>query len=477
MNLQDQLNGILQDLSKADVETTLILGAVLLLIAGLITQKTAVLKVVFFSVILFAFSFSIDQGEEGTLLSESLIANRTLVSFTSLFVLLTSLVLLFPRKKHVVEFYFFVLALLIGSVFMIKANSILVVYLSIELVSFTSYILTSFAFKRQSHEAAIKYLLFGAISSAVMLVGLGLVYGTTGTFLISDWGVGQFDSILPQLGVLFFIFGTLFKSSIFPFHIWTPATYQSAPIDAVALFSVIPKLAGLILLNRVVIQLGFNYDDWLMGVLLVLGMSTIVVGTLGALSQSNTRRLISFGSVAHSGFLMILVLDPQGNPDVFWFYGVIYAVMNFGAFYLVDAFEAQSIYLNREYEGARPNVWVGGVFIIILVSLVGLPPMGGFSAKLLLFSSMWNMYLQSNTLLILIYFLLAVFATVASLFFYLRIPYFQFVHPKVKNERPSIEFSLSMKIIATIFAVMLLLSFFAPKLLVMMQQMLNNVHE
>ena len=151
-----------------------------------------------------------------------------------------------------------------------------------------------------------------------------------------------------------------------------------------------PKLGALLLLKRLLVVAPAS--DWLMEVVLVLGMGTIILGTLGALRQSNTRRMISFGSIAHSGFLLGLVAVDY--PDAFWFYGVVYGIMNLGVFYLVDRYEGQEVFLHKQYAFTSNELVVGGAFTLMLVSLVGLPPLAGFTAKLFFFSSLWEVYTQ-----------------------------------------------------------------------------------
>lgn len=478
MRLQDQLDGILNDASMALTESSLIIGAIALLLTGLITNRPIVLKAVFVIVVITAFFLNHQVVEEGVFLSQSLFVDAEIIGFTSLFLLLGLLILLFQRKHHCTEFYFLILSLLVGSVFMMKANSLLLIYLAVELVSFTSYILTGFSFKKEGFEASIKYLLFGAVSTAIMLVGLGLIYGTSGIFYLTDLSSQSLENVIQQVGFLFVLFGILFKVAIFPFHIWTPATYQFAPIDSVAIFSVVPKIAGLILLNRLLIQSGLDYMHWTFALVLILGISTIIIGTLGALRQVDARRMISFGSISHSGFLLGFVLMPTYNPEAFWIYAVIYGVMNYGAFYMLEQYESFSIYNINDYSRSRNEVLVGGVFTLILVSLVGLPPLAGFTAKLFLFSTLWESFQHSGFNAIGLYLVISVIATVASLFFYFKIPRNIFLsregHKTAKDE---FVFSFKAKIIATIFAITLLMLFFVPKLIISLQLLLNNGHE
>ena len=359
---------------------------------------------------------------------------------------------------------------------MMKANSILLIYLSIELVSFVSYILTGLSFNKKGNEAAIKYLLYGTLSSSILLFGLALTYGETGSFALSEWDGSYFNSLVSQVGLFLIVLGLFFKISVFPMHTWVPATYESAPADAVAVISIIPKLAGIVLLQRLISHSEIGLSSWVYQLILLLGVGTVLVGTLGALNQNNCRRMISFGAVAHSGFLLpFAFLTSSTSADAFWWYAVVYSLMNVGVFYLIDQFERKGVMNNSHYSLGKNEVVIGVTFTVMLISLVGLPPFAGFTAKLFLFTALWESYLLSDNSLILIYMVISVAATVAALFFYLRIPY----HLFLSKEEPttSIEFSISTKFIATIFAIAMLLLFFVPKLVVMIHQLLNNVHE
>lgn len=462
MSLTQQLSEILNDLQLIQTETALIIGAIFLLITSLISKSGWVSKIVFSIVILTAFYFNSFLTETGLALSDSILLSPIAKQFTNLF-LITGLVLLVYKRgqKHSSEFYFFILSLMIGGVFIMKANSLLIIYISIELASFTSYILTNFSFKKAGYEASVKYLLFGAISSAIMLFGLGLIYGATQTFYTHEWNVNTFNELLPQVGLLMLLLGIFFKASLVPLHIWVPATYQSAPNDATAFMSIVPKLAALVLLYRIVQTDAI--PDWMYNLTLSLGILTIVFGTLGALRQSNVRRMISFGAIAHSGFLLPFVLiDSTTALESFWWYSNVYTVMNLAIFFLISAFERNEIYEWKKYSSSN-QTWIGISITIILVSLVGLPPLAGFTAKFLLFSSLWEFFNLSSNELYVLYLLIAVFATVVSLFFYLRIPYALFISKSENNL--SISINLSTKIIATLFTIVLLLLFFAPQIL------------
>lgn len=477
MNLSEQLSGILNDLQSVWTESALILGAIAILIIGLIKSNDIIIKLLFSTVVIVTLWLNIANQSEGLMMMNSIFITKSSIYFGSLFLLVALLITLFPRdKKHSTEFYFFILAMLCGSFFMMKANSLLIIYLSIELVSFASYILTNFSFKKHGFEAGIKYLLFGAISSAIMLFGLGLIYGATGTFTISNLSELASIELISQVGLVMMLLGIFFKISIVPAHLWVPATYQSAPCDAVAFMSIVPKIAGLILLQRVLGLEALELNHWIFELVLLLGILTIIIGTLGAFRQSNTRRMISFGAIAHSGFLFpFALINTSTSSEAFWWYGVVYALMNLAVFYLLDQYERKGAITLAAYGASAKSVLMGTSFTLILVSLVGLPPLAGFTAKFFLFTTLWEHYLSTDSIIVLSYLLVAVLATVGSLFYYFQIPKNIFLTKDQPDQ--SINFSLWAKIIATLFSIGLLLLFFAPKLVIVMQQLLNNVHE
>ncbi len=467
MNLKEQLEQTLNDLSKISTETVLLLGALALLIIGLLTKNSLASKACFGLIICVALWSSFFFESKGLIFHKSLILNDLNRLFTPLLIVSAGFMLLFDRKKHTAEFYFLVLALLVGSLFMIKANSLLVTYLSMELVSYVAYTLTVFSFSTKGNESAIKYLLFGAVSSAIFLMGAGMVYGYAETIFISDLKMTDLSAPFLQVGLALMFFGVFFKISVFPLHIWTPAIYQSAPVDAVVLFSILPKLAGMVLLSNMLSFLALPISHPLLSIIILAGIVTVVVGTFGALRQSNTRRMIAFGSIAHSGFLLGFLFAGELPKSLFLFYAIIYSIMNVGIFYLISLFEAKSVLKTKDYAETQTHPLIMVAFTGLLISMVGIPPLAGFTAKFTLFTFLWSTYLENASSMVLSYLLVTVFATVVALFYYLRIPYYYFLHSeKVKMRANRIEFSVIGMIVATLFCVTMILLFFKPSLII-----------
>lgn len=479
MTIKNQLDQIIADLSVLSTESILVVGSILLLLIGIVSKSNQIQKLTFGAILLVALGVNAFSESIGLALSDSLFIEYESILFTSLFLGFGMILLAFQRQEHSNEFFFLIISLMVGASFMMKANSLLLIYLSVELVSLVSYTLTAFSFTTKGLESSIKYLIFGAVSTALMLIGLGFIYGSGG-LLMSAWTIEVFEGLPSQVGLLLLIFGIFFKIGIFPFHIWIPATYQTGPIDAVAIISIVPKLAGVVLLRKVIIFSGLNSAHWIMDAVMVAGIATMILGTLSSLRQTQTRRLISFGSVAHSGFILGFIIAPQTsyNFEAFWYYSVVYGFMNLGVFYLLDCYEKVGIYLNHEYQSTREQWVMGSMFTLVLMSLVGLPPLAGFSAKLFLFSSIWQTFEITSSNLVITYFFVAVLTSVAALFFYLQVPrnIFLLSSTEIHPESSKI-FSLRSKIVSTFFGITLLILFFVPKLVVSLAHLLNNTHE
>lgn len=475
MSLSEQLQAILDSFPLFRVEMFLALGAISLLLLGLFTEKSILLRGFVFLIAGFAlfFQFSIPVSS----LNQSLFVNEIYVTpfshSVSYLILFSTLLLLIFRenKKHTTEYYFILLAIGLGAMLMTKANSFLVTYLSIELVSLASYLITGFSFKKIGFEASIKYLIFGAISSVILLLGIAFLYGSTGVFYLNNLRLT--NETINQLGAFFVLLGFFFKLGLFPMHLWIPATYQSAPSGAVAYISIIPKLAIIVLIHRFFQFV--QHPVWLEFIAILLGIITILFGTLGAFRQKNTRRMISYGAIAQSGFLLpFALISSETSLSLFWWFAVVYLVMNFLAFYLIDCYEKKGIYQISEYtniENGSKNILSYG-FLIVALSLIGLPPLAGFLAKFFVFTLLWEQFSVHSNLWYLIYLLIAVLATVFSLFFYFKIPKNIFLPNQTAETK--LVFRKEEQLIVIFLSFLLIIFFFFPELLSDLHKFLLN---
>jgi NADH-quinone oxidoreductase subunit N len=348
------------------------------------------------------------------------------------------------KKEFIAEFYPILISMVLGLCLMTMSVNLLMIYLSIEIVSVSSYILTTIDKTRKSTESGLKYILFGASASAVMLYGMSLLYGMTGTLDITSSefsrGISQIDSVATTVAIVLTISGFLFKISASPFHVWTPDVYESAPTSVVAFFSVAPKIAGFLVAIRFYAAVPNNLQT----ITAVLAMASITFGNFSALWQNNAKRLLAYSTIAHSGFMLIgLVTMSQLGLTSIVFYLIITLFTNLVAFLLVDYAElaigspkltTHNSQLTTFKGLGRINPFYGMMMLIVMISLAGLPPTAGFFAKLNIFSALWETYQNTNQPILLWLFIFGLLNTAIALFFYLKIPFYLFFKEPLENQ-------------------------------------------
>ncbi len=370
------------------------------------------------------------------------------------------------------------LTVIMGASLMSSSTNLLMIYVAIELTSIGSYILTGIVRGRKRSEAALKYVLFGGVSSAIMIYGMSWLYGFTGTLNISDptffSGLSNVPILPLSIALVMTIGGFLFKLSAFPLHIWSPDVYQAAPTPVVALFSFVPKVAAIALLIQFVGAINTIDFDWQLW-LGIVAIASMTVGNFSALWQKNAKRMMAYSSIAHAGFLLVGVIafSESGNLALL-FYAAVYLLMNYGAFLLISYFEKQTGSANiNKLRGIGLDVpWLGVLVVIVMIALTGLPPTAGFNAKLLIFSSIWESWQGSGAQVLLWVFIIGLLNTVVALFYYLRIPYYLFFkRPEKEIDKAKLT---SIDIVwGTIFVIPLLVLFFKSDWLV---DFLNNIN-
>jgi NADH-quinone oxidoreductase subunit N len=352
------------------------------------------------------------------------------------------------RFHDSVEYVILALTLTLGMMLLIASNNILMLYLGMELLSFTSYLLTGFVDRdERTTEAAVKYLLYGAVASGVMVYGLSLLYGLTGSldfsairaYLVSH----QVSGAMLFIAAAFLFTGLGFKIAAFPFHLWSPDVYEGAPIAFSAFLSVGPKAAGFAALIRVLYQvfgLGsatevvpLAHFDWTF-MIAVISALTMTVGNLAALPQRNIKRMLAYSSIAHAGYLLMAVASqsPFGVSAAFFYFSV-YLLMNLAAFLV--AIVVANIHYSERLEGYEGLGWKGGqgaflasVMAIALFSLAGIPPFAGFIGKVYLLLAVLKKGPALYWLAV-----VAVLNTVISLYYYARIVKMMFLSRRVKG--------------------------------------------
>ena len=325
------------------------------------------------------------------------------------------------------EFYPLVLFATAGMILIAAANDLIVVFLALELLSLSLYVLTGITGTRRSTEAAMKYFLLGAFSSAFFLYGVAMAYGATNTTKIvgvTSPGIvqalaGQTGSqALALLAMAFLLIGFGFKVSSAPFHMWTPDVYQGAPTPVVAYMSAATKVAAFFALIRVFdVALQPLTWDWTPLVYALAALS-IVVGSVLAIAQRDIKRMLAYSSVAQAGFILTGLTSPNAlGIRAAMFYLIVYTLMTVGAFgvvMLVSARGEEQTSLESYAGLAKRSPGVAAVMAVFLLSLAGVPPTAGFIAKVTVFSAA---IAAGNWPLAVI----GVLASVVAAFFYLRV--------------------------------------------------------
>jgi NADH-quinone oxidoreductase subunit N len=454
--LSDKLELIWGSLAWFSPETALIIWLLGLIILGLVWEKPTYGNLAFFTLsgLIIVSALVYLQWIEFNAKPESLFLgmlklSKTAIYLKFLFILCAffCIILAFfsnflhEEESPKTEFLAFILSILLGLQILAMAVNLLMIYLSLELISISSYLLTAFYFKPKSAEGSIKYLLFGAFSSGVMLYGMSFLYGFTGSLNLVE---ADFQNHLVQandfsvlIAGLLTLAGFLFKISALPFHLWTPDVYEAAPSPIVAFFATAPKIAGIWVLWQ--FNLRFGVSEYWIGdnkvywadLLSIVAILSILVGNFAALRQSDFKRMLAYSAIAHAGFLLIpLVAGGEFAQSALFFYLTIYVFMNFGAFLLSDLLAFHQINHKTniiKYQGLGGFLPLWGILMLwLMLALTGLPPTAGFTAKLLIFSALWEKYQLSNHHLSLILLIVGILNTAVALFYYLKVPFYMF---------------------------------------------------
>jgi NADH-quinone oxidoreductase subunit N len=355
------------------------------------------------------------------------------------------------------EYYALILFSTIGMMIMASAGDLIVLYLGLELMALSTYVLAGFIrHDVKSNEAALKYFLLGAFSSAFLLYGISIIYGLTGTtdlrgiaFFINERGLNDNFSLL--LSVIFLTVAFGFKIAAAPFHLWAPDVYEGAPTSITAFMSVGPKAAGFAVLGRVFMVAFVSVKVEWAAILVPISILTMAVGNIVALSQTNIKRMLAYSSIAHAGYALlgIITANNEGLASVMN-YLMIYAFMNIGAFAVIimlrsEGFKGDSIY---DYQGlSKTHPLAAVLMLIFMFSLTGIPPTAGFIGKLYIFMSAIN---AGYTWLVII----AVIFSAISAYFYLRVVMYMYMRAPKETVTLTTSFSNGVALGITTFAVL-----------------------
>jgi NADH-quinone oxidoreductase subunit N len=328
------------------------------------------------------------------------------------------------------EFVSLVLFATLGTLIMASGGNLASLYVGLELMALSVYVLVGyFKLEVKSNEAAVKYFVLGAASSAILLYGISLVYGSLGTLDLGEIHASlvAVPSANPMLvlGIVLVAFGMLFKVAAVPFHVWTPDAYEGAPTPVTAFISVAPKAAAFAMFMRLFLgAFAPEVEYWRM-VLWVAAAATMIYGNVAALTQNNVKRMLAYSSIAHAGYaLMGLVAANQTGAWALLVYMLIYSFMNLGAFGFVILLESKG-YAGEEiadYAGlARRHPGAALGMLIFMLALAGIPPTAGFMGKLYLFAAA----VEGGYIVLTV---IAVVMSAVSLYYYFRIVAQMYMH-------------------------------------------------
>jgi len=376
---------------------------------------------------------------------------RTVLLFIVGLVILLSLGYREIEDDGLAEYYFFLLIVTVSMLVAVAANNLMMIYIAIEAISIVSYVLVGYSRRDLlSSEGGVKYFLFGALSTGVMLYGVSLIYGLFGSLdlnVISQiLAAGSVNQLALTIALLLTLVGLGFKASVAPFHMWTPDVYQGAPTPITGFLSVGPKAVGFALLLRLFVLNFPSFQGQWTTLAVAIAMATMTLGNVMAIGQSNVKRLLAFSSIAQAGYILIgLAVGTVAGMNAVLFYVFIYALMNLGAFGAVimisNSVKSDSIEDFAGYYKKDPLTAI--VLTVSLLSLAGIPPLAGFLAKFFLLSAAVEAHLTTLAIV-------AALNSVVALYYYVRIVKFMFLHEPAETTLAPKSLALQLALLVTV---------------------------
>ncbi|MEE9190704.1 MAG: NADH-quinone oxidoreductase subunit N [Candidatus Neomarinimicrobiota bacterium] len=403
---------------------------------------------------------------------------KVIIAISTIFIILVSLSTNEYKNTRVGEHFILILVMVLGMMLMVSSIDLIMVYLAIETVSISSFILAGYLkSERRSSESSLKYVIYGAFSSGLMLFGLSILFGLTGTtkifeireVLINIGGDAQFAIILAGV---FILAGFGYKISAVPFHFWTPDVYEGAPTPITAYLSVAPKAAGFALIIRffhtVFTDTGaLTSTSWLSQtalpwpeIMAILAVITMTLGNLVAIQQDNVKRMLAYSSIAHAGYMLMAIpmLSGEGIQAIM-LYMLMYLMMNLGAFFVVIVVKNKTG--GETFEDFKGFGWkmpvVGVIMSIFMFSLIGLPPTAGFIGKFYLFAAVIKAGPGFYWLAV-----IGVINSVISLYYYMRVVRMMFLEGSKQEQTTLPGTLLTVLLICLAVPTLLLGIYWAP---------------
>lgn len=413
-------------------ELFLAVAGMFLLVAGVLRGNSATRPVswgVMWAFVIAAFFLLGTEWDRVTLFNGMFVMDQ-FAGFMKLLILLglsasiaLSVRYLYQENMARFEFPLLILFAGIGMMLMVSANNLLALYVGLELQSLSLYVLAAFHRDHaKSAEAGMKYFVLGALASGMLLFGCSLMYGFTGTLDYAGIDAAlssvQGTEMGMVLGLVFILAGIAFKISAVPFHMWTPDVYEGSPTAVTALFAIVPKVAAMAVLMRLLFgPLGSVVDEW-QQVVWFLAAASMIIGAFAGIAQDNIKRLMAYSSIGNMGYaLMGVAAGTENGAGAVVVYMTLYMVMSAGVFGIILMMRRNGMAAERiaDLSGlSRSNPAMAYAMVILLFSMTGIPPMAGFFGKLMVFQAAMaaEMYVLA---------VLGVLSSVVAAFYYLRV--------------------------------------------------------
>jgi len=338
-------------------------------------------------------------------------------------VLMYSTSYLKARELFKGEYYVLAVFATLGMSVMVSAHHFLTLYLGLELMSLCLYAMV--AMHRDSKvatESAMKYFILGALASGMLLYGMSIIYGITGSLSISAVTAaiqtGSMDNTVLSFGLVFLVIGVGFKLGAVPFHMWLPDVYQGAPTAMTLFIATTPKLAAFAMMIRLLVEGLGDVQQYWQDMLIMLSVLSVILGNVVAIAQTNMKRMLAYSTISHVGFILLgIISGTEAGYAGSLFYALTYAVMTLAAFGMIilmsrRGFEAEEI---SDYKGlSQRHPWFALMMLIVMFSMAGIPPLVGFYAKLAVIKSIVDIELISVAILVVV-------MSVIGAFYYLRV--------------------------------------------------------
>jgi len=377
--------------------------------------------------------------------------------------LVTAVVFVYSRNylkaRNLFKGEYYVLGLfgVLGMMILISAHNLLTIYLGLELLSLSMYAMV--AFNRDSidaSEAAMKYFVLGALASGMLLYGMSLLYGITGSLDITVIrhninAMGPHGSVVLGVGLVLVIIGMAFKLGAVPFHMWIPDVYHGAPTAVTLYIGAAPKIAAFAMIMRLLVEgLGDLYGQW-QDILIIMAVLSMAVGNVIAIAQTNIKRMLAYSTISHVGFLLLGILSgTKAGFSASMFYAIVYALMSMGGFGMIillsrAGFESDKL---DDFKGLNDrSPWFALMMLILMFSMAGVPPTLGFYAKLSVLQAVVN---TNHTWLAVV----AIIFSIIGAFYYLRIIKLMYFDKPVSDQ--PFESSTDMKVVLSANALAIL---------------------